>query len=136
MGKQIVVNNKKELQKQFRQARAKKYGNYTVHKNFNGIKTKFDSKAEYQRFLYLKNLEENGIITELKMQTKFLLQEKYTNAKKEKIQAINYKADFTYKKDGKWIVEDVKGFITNEFKLKKKMFEFKYPELTIDIIKN
>lgn len=136
MAKQIIVNNKKELQKQFRQLRAKKYGNYTVHKNLNGIKTKFDSKAEYARFLYLKNLEENGIITQLKMQTKFILQEKYTNAKGKKIGAITYKADFTYKKEGKWIVEDVKGFITNDFKLKKKMFEMKYAELTIDIIKN
>ena len=33
------------------------------------------------------------------------------------------------------VVEDVKGFETKEFKLKQKMFEYKYKNLSLVLIK-
>jgi hypothetical protein len=46
---------------------------------------------------------------------------------------IVYKADFEYFdiQQGKVIIEDVKGVKTEVYKLKKKLFEYKYPELSI-----
>lgn len=156
MGKQIIVNSKEELEKELKKSknkktktkktktkkdewkeyRAKKYGNVRVDKKNTKINTIFDSKSEYARYKELNLLVSAGIITDLKIHNKFILLDKYTNANGQKIQAMTYTADFTYMKDEKMIVEDVKGFITNDFKLKKKIFEFRYPELTIDIIKS
>ena len=98
---------------------------------YKGIK--FDSKKERARFITLKQLEKMGIIESLELQKKFLLQEGYTNAKGKKIRPIYYIADFYYCDyiDNKWVVEDVKGVRTDVYKLKKKLFEYKY-NLTID----
>ena len=65
------------------------------------------------------------MIEDLKRQVRFELQPSYEiNGKK--IRSINYIADFTYREKGKLHVIDVKGVRTNEYKLKKKMFEYKY----------
>jgi hypothetical protein len=32
------------------------------------------------------------------------------------------------------VVEDVKGMRTQQFELRKKMFEYKYPDLTLKIV--
>lgn len=108
---------------------ATKYHNTKVI--YNGIK--FDSKKEMQRYKELELLESTDYICDLELQKKFLLQAGYTNAKGQKIRPIYYIADFYYydllKK--RWIVEDVKGVRTEGYKLKKKLFEYKY-NLTID----
>lgn len=98
---------------------------------YNGIK--FDSKKEMQRYKDLELLESTDYICSLELQKKFLLQEGYTNAEGKKKRPIYYIADFYYfdlLKD-KWVVEDVKGVRTDVYKLKKKLFEYKY-NLTID----
>ena len=104
---------------------------HTTKVIYNGIK--FDSKKERARFITLKQLEKMGIIKELELQKKFLLQEGYTNAEGKKRRPIYYIADFYYYDyiDNKWVVEDVKGVRTDVYKLKKKLFEYKY-NLTID----
>ena len=98
---------------------------------YNGIK--FDSKKEMQRYKNLELLESTNYICSLELQKKFLLQEGYTNAEGKKIRPIYYIADFYYYDyiDNKWVVEDVKGVRTEVYKLKKKLFEYKY-NLTID----
>lgn len=98
---------------------------------YNGIK--FDSKKEMQRYKDLELLESTDYICNLELQKKFLLQEGYTNAKGKKRRPIYYIADFYYYDyiDNKWVVEDVKGVRTDVYKLKKKLFEYKY-NLTID----
>ena len=96
---------------------------------------KFDSIAEGNRYKELKLLERSKYITELKLQPKFELQEKYTNSKCEHIRDITYRADFSYIENGKLIVEDVKGMETKEFKLKKKLFEYKYKNIDFRLIK-
>ena len=88
----------------------------------------FDSKKEANRYFELKMLERAGKIKELKLQPKFLLQDGFERDGK-KYRAIFYIADFEYIKDGKRIVEDVKGVRTQTYKLKKKMFLKKYPQV-------
>jgi hypothetical protein len=99
-----------------------KYGNKRVE--VDGIK--FDSKKESKRYSQLKLLERANEIKELKMQVPFELQPSFKLNKKT-IRAIKYIADFTYiGKDGKLVVEDTKGYRTDVYKLKKKLFEYKY----------
>lgn len=95
---------------------------------------KFDSKKESKRYIELKLLKKAGLIKELELQKVFELQPKYINNKGEHIRAITYKADFYYYdiKKEKYIVEDTKGYRTDTYKLKKKLFEYVYHELTID----
>lgn len=97
---------------------------------YNNKKTKgYDSKKEYIRSLELKSLQSKGIISELREQVKFVLlpsQYDIVNGKKVCIERpCSYIADFVYIKNGKQIVEDVKGMKTDVYKIKKKlMFHF------------
>lgn len=94
---------------------------------------KFDSIKESKRYNELKWLEKANIIKELELQKKFELQPKYTNKNGKHIRAITYIADFYYFDNEKqqYVVEDTKGFRTDVYKLKKKLFEYQYPNLTI-----
>lgn len=84
----------------------------------------FDSAKEARRYCELKLLERAGEISDLQMQVKFEL-----IPKQDGESAVNYKADFVYtEKDGARIVEDVKGFRTKEYIIKRKLFKLKYPE--------
>ena len=92
----------------------------------------FDSKREGNRYLELKLLERGGKIKDLELQHQFELQPSFRKNGKT-IRAITYVADFTYFDLEKMriVVEDVKGFKTDVYMLKRKLFEFKYPDLTI-----
>ena len=96
----------------------------------------FDSIAESRRYKELALLEKAKVIENLQLQPRFLLQESFKKNGKT-YRKITYKADFYYFDNhlGKYIVEDVKGFKTDVYKLKKKMFEYKYPELELEEIK-
>lgn len=108
-----------------------KYG--SKKKTVSGIV--FDSIAEaefYKKLLLAKN---QGAITKIELQPKYMLQEGFKkNGKTHK--PIQYKADFlvTYK-DGSEKIIDVKSFgtITEVFKIKQKLFEKRYPELHLTI---
>ena len=96
---------------------------------------KFDSQAEGIRYKELRLLERAGLIKDIKLQTSFELQPSFKKNGKT-IREITYRSDFDYiTKDGRHIIEDVKGMETPEFKIKKKLFEYKYPDLEIKIIK-
>ncbi len=88
---------------------------------------RFDSKKEANRFIALKNREQAGEIANLSLQKTYVLLDGFTlNGKK--IRPITYKADFVYfdKIKNKLIIEDTKGFRTEAYKIKKKMFESRY----------
>ena len=101
---------------------------------YDGIK--FDSQKERDRYIYLKEAENKGLIKELRLQVKYELipavREDYVEhlKTKDKIKqrtiqlAITYTCDFQYIKDGELVVEDVKSnpkMLTKEYQLKKKM---------------
>lgn len=88
---------------------------------------KFDSKKEGNRYLELKLLLKARKIRDLELQKKFELLPKYKMNNKT-IRAISYIADFVYWDISKneMVIEDTKGFKTEVYKLKKKLFEYKY----------
>lgn len=94
----------------------------------------FDSVQESRRYKELKLLLREGEISNLELQPRFLLQDSFKKNGKT-FRKIEYVADFQYIEDGKTIVEDVKGMQTDVFKLKHKIFEKKYPDLTLKIVK-
>lgn len=94
----------------------------------------FDSIAESRRYKELALLEKAGEIENLQLQPKFLLQESFKKNGKT-YRKIEYIADFMYEEKGKVIIEDVKGMETKEFKIKRKLFEYKYPDLELKLIK-
>lgn len=91
---------------------------------------KFDSKKEAKRYIALRELEKKGNIEKLILQPRFLLQEGFRKNGKA-YRKIEYVADFMYEQDGKLIIEDVKGIKTDVYKLKQKLFEKRYQDLTI-----
>lgn len=107
-----------------------KYRN--VKTESNGIK--FDSKKEAKRYLELMARRDAGEIDDLRLQVNFTLQEAFTKPNGERVRAIVYKADFTYKKrDGNggytlYIVEDVKSKATKTrtYEIKKKLMREKF----------
>lgn len=93
----------------------------------------FDSALEAKRYRQLALLEKAGEIKNLKLQVPFLLQESFRKNNKT-YRKIEYIADFVYEEDEKTIVEDTKGMKTDVFKIKQKLFEYKYPDLTLKVI--
>lgn len=87
----------------------------------------FDSIREKNYYIKLKLLEKAGKIKELELQKEYELQPSYKLGNKTS-RKITYRADFTYKstEDDKLHVIDVKGFRTDVYRLKKKLFEYKY----------
>ncbi|EIQ6120639.1 DUF1064 domain-containing protein [Listeria monocytogenes] len=87
---------------------------------------KFDSKAEAAYYQQLKLLKMSGEVVSFDLQPEFILQDPFVKNGK-KYHAINYRADFLVRyKDGHEELIDVKGMLTNEFILKRKLFEMRY----------
>ncbi len=86
----------------------------------------FDSKAEAKYYQQLKRLQQANQIESFKLQPRYLLQEGFKKNGKT-YRAIHYKADFeVHKIDGTVEIIDIKGAITKEFSIKRKLFEMKY----------
>ena len=86
---------------------------------YNNKKTKvgdivFDSKKEAERYRRLKAYENSGVIENLQIQVPFKLE---VNGRL----ICKYIADFTYEKNGEFVVEDAKGMRTTVYNLKKKL---------------
>ena len=97
----------------------------------------FDSKREAERYSELKLLERCGAISNLELQkvyelipAQYEMYERYgkngqrlKDGKKCIEKSCIYKADFVYidNETGQQVVEDVKGFRTKEYKIKKKL---------------
>ena len=92
-------------------------------------KPKYGSqKAEARRYDELMVMLRGGIITDLRLQPQFTLQESYLTEGGERIRAIRYTADFSYRFGGKLVVEDVKSgpTRTKEYLRNRKMMRSKY----------
>lgn len=103
---------------------------------------KFDSRKELRFYLYLKDLEKEKIIKDIKRQVKFELQEKFKYGNKT-IRSINYIADFTcvvldvdrFKsaigcnneeiKENQTVILDTKGYKTEVYKIKYKLMLYR-----------
>lgn len=89
--------------------------------------TKFDSKKESRRWLDLRLLEKAGKISDLKRQISFPL---VTFDGREAVPILTpkgrltfYRADFVYRENGKRVIEDTKGMMTDLAALKIAILE-------------
>ena len=111
---------------------------FNTKRKFNNKKMttpdgEFDSKGEWERWLFLKEAVKNGQISGLRRQVKYILiptqyrtEIVHLKTKDKEVQRvaereITYTADFVYEKDGNVVVEDFKGFPNDRWPLKKAM---------------
>lgn len=105
----------------------RRYSKYNAKKvEIDGIK--FDSKAEGEYYLHLKQQVTERQILGFERQKRMLLQEGFSvEGVKGKIRPIFYVVDFIItENDGTLTYVDVKGMETDVFKLKKKLFMKRY----------
>lgn len=107
--------------------RHQKYNN--TKKEYDGIM--FDSKKEMYMYIALKKWEEEGRITNLELQKTYELQPRFSIRKGKELRInrpITYTPDFVFfdKLEGRVRVLDAKGMKTETYKLKKKLFEYKF----------
>lgn len=97
----------------------------------------FDSRKEADRYIRLRTLEKAGEIEGLQMQVEFELipaqygPDRITPTGKHKRgplleRAVKYKADFVYTNHGETVVEDVKGFKTKDYIIKRKLMLWRH----------
>lgn len=119
MGQRMTVAEYKRVSR----SRKSKYGNRKVELDGHV----FDSVAESKYYQQLKWLEANKQINFFRCQPRYRLQDGFEKAGK-KHRPIDYIADFEiHHIDGSIEVVDVKGALTDVFRLKQKLFEKKYP---------
>lgn len=107
-----------------------KYGNIKVIVD----NIKFDSKMESDYYVYLKEQKRKNLIKDFELQPIFVLQPSFKKNGKT-YRKIEYRADFKIiHNDGSISIVDIKGMETTEFKLKQKIFEYKYPNLHLQCL--
>jgi len=108
---------------------------------------RFASGAEAQHYQALKVAADQGWITDLVLQPRFVLQPKVKLPSGKTQRAVVYVGDFRFMRDGKDIVVDVKAAtgrlklrdgrsfdpLHPMFRLKQKLFRVKYPEIDLQI---
>lgn len=85
----------------------------------------FDSKREADRYLVLKSMEEDGTIEDLRRQVRYELIPAFDVDGKHH-RAVSYVADFVYRENGHEVIEDVKGVVTDVYRLKRKLVAYRY----------
>lgn len=129
---QLYRNQGREVPREFHgEAEIKAHKYYAKSKMLDGIK--FASTAEADAYTLLKFWKQAGIIRNLELQPVFILQEKQPG-----MRAIKYVADFRFEIDcgpEGWRdrIIDVKGVETAVFKMKRKLFAAKFPELELQV---
>ena len=88
----------------------------------------FSSKAESSYYEHLLDLMHDGVVESFEMQKPYTLLDKFPHPKTGKtIRAIKYVPDFeVIYTDGRVEVVDVKGMQTDVFRMKCKLFMFRY----------
>jgi hypothetical protein len=100
---------------------------------------KFASKAEARRYGELKLLKQAGEISGLTTHPRYVLQEGFRGRDGKMVRAITWKLDFGYREGAQEIVEDVKGgkaTQTEAFRIKRRLFLKRYPEIELRIIES
>ena len=98
-----------------------KYGNRKVELDGE----KFDSIAERDRWVSLRLMERAGEVQSLRRQVRFHL------FGADGSHVCDYIADFVYHRDGAQVIEDVKGVVTDAFRIKAKLMAAQGTPVTI-----
>lgn len=108
-----------------------KYGNKRVQEDGYA----FDSKAECARYYQLKLMQRAGHISALQVHPSYELQPAFKDRDGIRQRAICYEADFAYQEGADQVVEDVKGHETKDYKIKAKLFRYRYSALVYRVLK-
>ena len=92
----------------------------------------FDSRLECRLYIFLRD---NVGLEHIEFQPVFELQPKFRDEDGKAIRAIKYQADFLVKDGDRHMVLDAKGMPTPVYKIKEKMFKYKFNK-RIHVIKN
>ena len=90
---------------------------------------RFDSQRELDRYIELELMQRAGMISDLRRQVEYELipkQKVTVGSKTVTERAVKYMADFVYVENGETVVEDVKGFKTDVYKIKRKLLTWRY----------
>lgn len=98
---------------------ASKYGNKRMREDGHT----FGSKGEHARYCELKLLQRSGQISELRVHTRFPLD---VNGRR----IGTYEDDFDYRERGKLklVIEDTKGVVREDYRLKRELMIALYPD--------
>ena len=91
----------------------------------------FDSVAESNRYLVLRQMEADGEISDLKAHSKDIeieLLPRLVLSKHQTISRSKYTPDFTYTRNGVTVIEDVKSKRTDGFNMRWKLLHHKFAE--------
>ena len=108
-----------------------KYGNRKVELD----NITFDSQLEATRYLELKAAFLAETIIGLELQPVFELQPAFRDNTGAWRRAITYRADFAYIENGRFTVEDTKGYETRLWRIKEKLFRYTHPNVDFRILK-
>jgi len=108
----------------------KKPGRYGANKRFTNAFGAWDSKAEFERYLYLKELEKKGTIQNLESKVKYEFSH-------DGVKIGTFSPDFRYKIGPHTVIEDFKGGfeVSRDFPLRVKMLKAFYG-LDVVIVKS
>ena len=96
----------------------------------------FDSQSEARHYGELRALEKAGEITGLVVHPRFEILPAFTDGEGRRERATVYEADFAYIDDlGRQVVIEVKGFRTQAWVLKGKLFRYRYPHLILRVVR-
>jgi hypothetical protein len=117
--------------------RRKKRSKHNVDKTLEGIRKRtvngilFDSEIEarYYKTVILPEIE-TGEITEVKIHPKYILQDAFEKYGRKYLK-VELEADFEIHRGHGVTVVDVKGLPTETARLKRKLFDKKYPHIIL-----
>ena len=89
---------------------------------------KYPSISEATRACHLRRCRKEGYLSNLREQVRFIVSP-------DGWPKIEYICDFMYESDGAYTVEDVKGKVTDVFKIKFKLLKGKFPDIDFRLIK-
>lgn len=96
----------------------------------------FDSKREAEYYKTYKKMIDDGEIVGLELQPCFILIPSFTNWAGKRVRPCHYTADFKLiYPDGRQKIVEVKGFRTRDYVLRRKMFEYKYPQYEFEEVR-
>ena len=97
----------------------------------------WDSKKELAYYIALKEQLKQGKIKDLIIQPEFVLMQGYRSIHTGRwVRPIKYRADFQFYdvEQGRTRVIDVKGFRTQIYRIKEKLFGSVYPDIELETV--
>ena len=110
-----------------------KRNKFNAKKSFCVMGHKHDSRKEANRCDELHELQALGGISDLEVQPQFYFVIDGKQVKHDNGRRVGYRPDFYYVQDGAEIAEDVKGFVTSDFALRKSIFKALFPHVSLKI---